>query len=635
VGGWEWGTIIADPANPNLVYASGSGILRISYPSEQIVNVSPQVDTDLRLRATSSNPLAFAPWNPHELLAGFQYLMATTDGGMHWTRLSPDLTWPGGQTPPPDTAVRAPGAPPPGSIESFSPSTVARGLIWVGTNNGLIKLTRDEGKTWEDVTIPGLPEPARAFIATIDASHHNPAEAYVAIEYHNLGDYTPWLFRTRDYGKTWAKIVAGLPTDLPAGSFARVIRADPKRAGLLFAGTESSVYVSFDDGDGWQSLALNLPTTSYRDMTFRDNDLVVGTYGRGIWILDDISPLRQMTPEMAREPAHLFAPGEAIRVRRNVNNDTPFPPEVTHAPNPPDGAIIYYSLAARPSGLVTLDVLDAAGKTVRHLSSAPIAPVEEAARPPVPSFWLETPKPLPTAAGLNRANWDIRYDPPPAMSHSFEINANPGLTPASPEGPLAPPGVYTLKLTVSGKSYTQPLTVRNDPRSPASLADLRAQHALAIKLYDGIRESWEGYQQVSAMRTAVTGLTRSESPAEVDTAATALLARLTLVGGSAGGRGRFGGGGGFGGQAGPPPPPNFAGVNGRLVRLLNTVENGDMAPNEPMLRAFASACAELGTVVSAWRAVQEKELAAFNAVLAKNTLKPVAAAAPALVVPAC
>jgi photosystem II stability/assembly factor-like uncharacterized protein len=634
VNGWEWGTIIADPTNPNLVYDSGFGIVRISFPSEQYINVSPGLDADLRLRATSSNPIMFAPWNPKELLAGFQYLMATTDGGMRWAKLSPDLTYPKGESPPPDTATRAPGAPAPGSIETFSPSTVAKGLIWVGTSNGLIKLTRDEGKSWEDVTIPGLPEPTRAFIATIEASHHDPAEAYVAIDYHSIADYTPWLFRTRDYGKSWTKIVSGLPVGQPAGSFARVIRADSKRAGLLFAGTESSMYISFDDGDAWQSLALNLPTTSYRDIVVKDNDLVVGTYGRGVWVLDDITPLRQQTPGIAAEPVHLFAPGEAIRIRRNTGWNTPLPPEVPHALNPPDGAIVYYSLAAKPAGDITLDLLDAAGKVVRHLSSAPITAVEEAARPPHPGFWLEAPKPLPSAIGLNRINWDIRYDDPPAFAHTFEINANPGLTPASPEGPLAPPGIYTLKLTVNGKSYTQPLTVKNDPRSPATLADLHMQHALAMKVYDGLKTAWDGYQQVNLMRTAVTGFTGAGNLPEVSTAATAFLAKLNEVGGTAGGRGRFGGGG-FGGRGGPATPPNFVGVNGALAGELSALEPGDMAPNQPMLAAYARRCGDLRAVMANWRALQDQELVAFNAVLTSNNLKPVAAAVQTLQVPGC
>src|SRR5206468_6766192 len=203
------------------------------------------------------------------------------------------------------------------------------------------------------------------------------------------------------------------------------------------------------------------------------------------------------------EPVHLFAPGEAVRVRRNVGNDTPFPPEVPHALNPPDGAIIYYSLAAKPAGAITLDVLDAAGTVVRHMTSGPVEPVKEAARPPEPNFWIAPPLQLPAEAGGNRTNWDLRADDPPAFSHSFEINANPGLTPPSPEGPLVPPGVYTLRLTVAGKSYTQPATVVNDPRSPATVADVRAQYGLQTKIVAAMQLSWDGYEQVAAMRALV------------------------------------------------------------------------------------------------------------------------------------
>src|SRR6266498_1204052 len=246
-----------------------------------------------------------------------------------------------------------------------------------------------------------------------------------------------------------------------------------------------------------------------------------------------------MTPASAGEPVHLFAPGDAVRVRRNVGADTPFPPEVPHALNPPDGALLYYSLAAQTGsgGEIALDVLDAGGTVVRHMSSAPIALVPEAAQPPEPNFWIATPQPLPTALGLNRVNWDLRADDPPAFSHSFEINANPGLTPPSPEGPLAPPGVYTLKLTVAGKSYTQPLTVVNDPRSPATVADVRAQYGLQTKLVAGMRLSWDGYRQVAAMRALVAA----------DTAIPAVKAfdsTLAAVGGNPDARG--GGFGGFG-----------------------------------------------------------------------------------------
>src|SRR5665213_1348179 len=459
VPGWEWGTIVADPLNPNLVYSSGSGILKITYPTEQWINVSPAADPNTEIRTTSSQPILFSPINQHELIAGFQYVASTTDGGVTWKKVSPDLTYRKGETPPaagaavPATSGAARPAPNRNAIESMSASSVAVGTIWVGTNNGVIHVTRDHGATWQDVSVPNLPNSTRADISAIDASHQDAATAYVAIDYHTTGDYAPHFYRTHDYGKTWTSIVNGMRADQPSGSFARVIRADPKKPGLLYAGTESSVYVSFDDGDNWQSLMLNLPNTSYRDITFHGNDLVIGTYGRGIWVLDDYAMLRQVTPAIAAEPVHLFKPDETIRVRRNANADTPFPPEVPYARNAPNGVIIYYSLASTPSSPITLDVIDASGNIVRHMSSTPSAAVKEAAEPPEPNFWIAPPTSLSTNVGTNRTNWDFRYDAPPAFTHSYEINANPGLTPASPEGPFAMPGVYTLKLTVDGKSY--------------------------------------------------------------------------------------------------------------------------------------------------------------------------------------
>ena len=312
VPGWEWGTIVPDPLDPNVVYASGNALVKIRYPSEQWIDVSPSLDPSLDLRVYISQPLVWAPWNRHELLTGFQYVMATTDGGVHWRKLSPDLG-----LPPRDSTTaaasdaNAPPAPrPPGSaIESMSASTVAAGTIWVGTANGMVKLTRDEGKSWADVSIPNLPTPRRAVIEAVDASHQNAGTAYVAADLRNTGDYTPYLYRTRDFGKTWTKIVTGLPTNQPSGSFARSIRADTKRAGLLFTGTESGFYVSFDDGDHWQTLMAGLPNTSYRDIAIKGNDLIVATYGRGLYVLDDISMLRQVTPQIAAEAARLFKPG--------------------------------------------------------------------------------------------------------------------------------------------------------------------------------------------------------------------------------------------------------------------------------------------------------------------------------------
>jgi photosystem II stability/assembly factor-like uncharacterized protein len=624
--GNERGPIVPDPLNPKIVYATNltAGIMKITYPSGQWINISPNVDTALDLRWNSENPLTFNATDPHELFAGFQYVMSTTDGGAHWRKISPDL------------GIANGGAAAGGTINAISSSPVVPGLLWVGTSNGLIKLTRNHGTTWQDVSIPDVRGP----ISSLDASHLDAATVYVALR--AAGETTPSFYRTHDYGKTWTKIVNGMRTDQVSGSYAHVIRADPKKAGLLYAGTESAMYVSFDDGDNWQSLMLNLPNTSYRDIVVKDNDLIVATYGRSIWILDDISPLRQIAPTVAAEPAHLFKPGDAIRVRREMNEDTPFPPEVPHALNPPVGAIIYYYLGQRPAGDITLDILDAGGSVVRHYSSAPIPPDTNPA-PQVPSYWLKVPEPLPTAIGTNRINWDIRYDDPPAFSHSMDpyytLNAVPGETVYHPEGPLALPGVYTVKLTVDGKAYTQTVTVRNDPRSPATFADLQAQHDLQMKLYNGAREAWDGWLQVDAMRKAVAAVTRSNPAADVAAAAAAFDAKLAQVGGVAGIVDNT-----RGNAFDRTLPPSFAVINGKeggenvlfsMNGQLRTNDSGDMMPTEPMWRGWVNVCTDLRTAVAAWRAINTRDLVAFNAVLTRNNLQPIAAAAPALPMPVC
>jgi photosystem II stability/assembly factor-like uncharacterized protein len=658
--GYEFGSIVADPLNPKITYAGGPsrGIVKVTNPSGQWIDVSPTVDSKMRLRQVGNQPLAFSPTNPHELMAGFQYLMSTTDAGMHWKKLSPDLGYPKGATPPADDAagggrrgggsvkdadedqdlkgqiadpnyvpegdedeveIMQGGGGGGGSIESFSASSVAPGTIWVGTNNGLVKMTKDHGKTWDDVTIPNLDNPTRADVSGIDASHQDPGTAYAAIDYHNTGDFKPYLYRTHDYGKTWTKIVNGLPADMVSGSFTRVIRADTKKAGLLFAGTESSVYVSFNDGDTWQPLTQNLPNTSYRDLAIKDNDLIACTYGRGFWVLDDFSPLREMTAAIAAEPAHLFKPGDAYRVRRNVNGDTPFPPEVPHAANPPEGAIIYYYLGSAPSRDVSVDVYDSAGKPVRHFSSAAMTPWNEPA-PPVPDFWVSNPKPIPAMQGMNRINWDVRYDAPPAFDHSYEINANPNGTPPSPEGPLATPGVYTVKLTVDGKTYSQNVTIKNDPRSPASDSDIKSQHTMQMDCYEGSIDAMAGFQQVAAMRATVADIQKGTPPSEVADAAKAFDDKLAAVGGSGGGRRGFGRGGG--GAA----APTFSGVNRTMVGHIMSLDSGDMAPNQPERSACDSALTDLNTVEWNWLQLNGKDLSDFNAILVKNNLKVIPAA---------
>src|SRR5438094_747944 len=534
VPGWEWGTILPDPRDPNVVFSSGLGISKITYPGEEWIKIGPDQDPSLKLRGVSLAPIVFTTWNGRrELLAGYQYLMTTTDGGATWTKLSPDLTET--RATPRDTSVSSFAA-----ITSIAASTVTPGVIWIATNTGIIQVSRNHGRSWSDVTIPGIAIGRRPIYMSLEASGFDAGTAYAALDAHYRGDYAPSIYRTRDYGRTWTKIVAGLPATLPGGAFARVVRADPKRVGLLFAGTESAVYVSFDDGDHWQSLMLNLPITEYNDIAIHNNDLIVGTYGRGIWVLDDFAVLRQLNAAVAADPgvAHLFKPSDAVRVRRNVMYNTPFPRAVPQAPNPPDGAIIYYSLGAKPSSDIPIEVLAARGSVVRHMSSAEPAPVRETARPPMESFWLAPPRALPTNVGLNRTNWDLRYDPPPAFAHSFMFNGNPGSTPMAPEGPLALPGVYTVRLTVDGHRYTQTITLRADPRSHVGPAALAAQHALVMRLYAGLQATWTDFKPVAALRHAVARIAPDDTVSEVGKAAKALATRLDSIAGDSLGEAR-------------------------------------------------------------------------------------------------
>lgn len=627
--GFERGSIVPDPLDPKHVYALNmtAGLMRMSFPSGQWINVAPNIDSSLDLRSNGDQPLLFTATNPHELLTGYQYVMATTDGGLHWRKLSGDLALPRPQTGQGGGGRAGAGA----SITALATSSIAAGVIWAGTTNGRIHVTRDHGATWKEVSIPNVV----GAVSSVDASHFAAGEAYVALRAG--GENSPSFYRTRDYGATWTRIVDGLPVDQVSGGFARVLRSDTKKAGLLFAGTESAMYVSFDDGDHWQSLMLNLPTTSYRDIVVKDNDLVVATYGRGIFILDDMSPLRQVTQAIAAEPVHLFKPGDAIRVRRDVNGDTPMQAEMPHAENPPPGAIIYYSLATKPSSDITLDILDAAGHLVRHMSSAPIPPIPDAP-PPVATWWLEVPQPLPTATGLNRVNWNIRYDDPPAFNHNYAqvMSAIPHETPYTPEGPLALPGVYTVRLTVDGKSYTQNVTVRNDPRSPASAADLVAQHALQMNLYAGAKASWDGWHEIAGVREAIARALQTNPPAEVAAAAATLDSALSVLQGDPAPMPNFGRHTG---------PPNFAVLNGTepgesiplesMNGQLRTTDYGDMAPSAQMLKAWRSACTDLKTVEAGWKGVTAQSLPAFNALLTKDGLSPVAVPTEALPAPRC
>lgn len=497
MGAYEYGYVEPDPVHPQWIFSSDDGpaIHRRVRGTWLTLDVSPYIGTGGPYRylmgpwwGSVQPPFVFSPENGNVLYDGAQFLLETSDGGSHWRRISPDLTvrpdLPA--RPLPDGKTSRDWA----AISAIGPSPLSAGLIWVGTDDGLVQVTRDGGKDWQRATIPAL-KPLD-IVSRIEASPFNPAAAYVVMDRHEWGDFHPYIYRTDDYGRTWTAITAGIPD----GSFVWVVRADPKQQGLLYAGTENGAFVSFDDGKEWQTLQFNLPTASVRDLAIRDGDLVAATFGRAFWILDDLSPLRQLNAEVAAAPAHLFHPAEAIRVRRDANSDTPMPPEIPAGTNPPVGAILDYTLRAVPSQPIELAIYDANGNLVRQFSSAPIP---ESVRRPVKwptiaEYWMANPQPLPTRVGMNRFIWDLRYSPPPSVEHSYPMSAIPNETPAGPEGPLVVPGNYVVKLTVAGQIYTQPLTVRRDPRETTPASNFAAQLSLEQKIMAGMRESYEAYQ---------------------------------------------------------------------------------------------------------------------------------------------
>ena len=634
--GYEFGYIVADPLHPNITYAGGpsSGIVKGIFPSGQWTNVSPNAESSLHLRHVLNQPLVFSQTNPHELFAGFQYLMATTDGGLHWKKLSPDLTHPKGWKPPVPGAKKTPKHEKPatqksaeiesfswtmdpdlmpeqgpfdfGSIECIAPSPHDGGVIWVGTSNGLIKLTRNGGGSWQDVSIPKLPFGNRANISSIDVSPFNPGEAYVAVDAHNMGDYAPYFYRTTDYGKSWVAIDKGLATHQVSGSFSRVIRCDDKAPGLLFAGTESSVYYSINNGNTWHSLRLNLPNTSYRDLVVHGNDLVAGTYGRAIWILDDISPLRHLAQWTQGEPT-LFQPETAIRVRRNVGQDTPFPPEVPHGDNPPQGAILDYSLPIGYNGNVTLTIKDAKGAIVRTLSSL-VAPPAGPKYPPEPNFWLAKRTPIPATPGFHRVTWDLRYPMPPSLSHSYEINANPGETLPSPRGPLVIPGKYTVTFSAGGNSETAPLLVKNDPRSPGSFSSIRKDFAIEMGLYRRVKQADKVHLAILALRAKVAQFLKANPKASTAKAMKAFDKKLATLDGAGGRRFFFF----FRRQSGPPPPPNFMQLIGAMNNEMQQLDTSDVAPSQAMIQNDQQLEKNLVEAMSIWKKLQTKEEPTFK-----------------------
>jgi photosystem II stability/assembly factor-like uncharacterized protein len=450
----ESGYTAPDPLHPNIVF--GGTVEWCNVETGERKNVTPEINLPSPARHNWTNPLVFSLADPHALYFGNQFVFKTTDGGEHWTRISDDLTRLQPTVPSNlDAATaddydrnRGRG----GAVYTIAPSPLRAPLLWIGTDDGLIKVTLDEGKTWNDVTPPDLIPWSK--VAMIDASHFDANVAYAAVDRHRLTDNEPYLYRTRDLGKSWQRITRGLPP----GVYVQTIKEDPKKRGLLAAGTELGVFVSFNDGDDWQSLQLNLPATSNRDLAFKDDDLIVATHGRGFWILDDISALRQ-AGDVGTAAAYLFKPAAAIILPTPTDDGTPTQKDEAWAENPPTGAIIDYYLKLGATGPVVLEILDGAGSAVRRYASTdPVAPIDPNTLV-TNAVWQRPQESLATSAGMHRFVWDFRPQPP-SGGRGGRGGGGGGRGGAAPVSPAT----YSVKLTVNGQSYTQPLIVKPDPR---------------------------------------------------------------------------------------------------------------------------------------------------------------------------
>jgi photosystem II stability/assembly factor-like uncharacterized protein len=455
--GGESGYTAGDPLNPGILYG-GSGT-RYDLETNLAVKGTTSPKSPEPARADWTQPLVFSKADPHALYYANQFLFKTTDGARTWTQISPDLTRPNPGVPPNLDATAAAATDRNGKrgvIYTIAPSPLLASLIWIGTDDGFIQLTVDDGKTWQNVTPAAIKSWSR--VTMTEASHFDPASAYASVDRHQLQDFDPYIYRTRDMGKSWKRITKGLPS----GVYVHVVREDRARKGLLFAGTEQGVFASLDDGDNWQSLKLNIPVTSMRDIEIYGNDLIVATHGRGFWVIDDVTPLRQINDSILEADAYLFKPSDVIDVIPTDDNGTPLQKDEPHAPNPPDGATIDYYLKAAATGDVTLEILDASGKVVHTFTTnpanRPAAPTRGAGRrgglPSVSPLWQTTPESFSGSAGMHRVVWEPVIPPPPPPPGTFDRGEGTRIA-----------GTFTAKLTANGKTYTQAFTVKPDPRA--------------------------------------------------------------------------------------------------------------------------------------------------------------------------
>ena len=602
--GDENGYIAPDPLNPGVVF--GGFVARQDFSDEQVQQMPPTFGQPGKYRRTWTLPLVFSPIDQHVLYFGSQVLFRTADGGNSWQVISPDLTREDPGVPPnldATTAADTPRGKRRGVIYTIGPSYVQAGEIWAGTDDGQIQLTQDEGKTWENVTPPELTPWSK--VTHIEASHSDAGTAYAAVDRHRLDDYQAYLYRTRDFGKSWQRISDGIPE----GSFLNCVREDPARKGLLYACTEKGAYVSLNDGDDWESLQLNLPVTSVRDLVVHESDLVIATFGRSFWILDNVTPLRQMDAHVAAADAWLFRPEAAIRMRTGSDQGTPVPMDEFLAANPPEGAVLDYYLKERASAPIQLEIFDSEGNLVRRFASDDVLHKTNPNDVPIQMEWVRDPKPLLAEAGMHRFVWDLRYAMPKGVRRSFW----------GPAGPLAAPGNYTVKLTTKGKSSTQPLTIRLDPRVKTPQDALTRQFGLASKLAARLGEVSMGVQQIGDLRKQIDVRKKDASGnSELLTALQELEKKVeeAVEPDSDADFGLFG-------QALPNKEhETLPQVEGALTRLLVIVDSSELGPTTDAATASARWEEAAQETLAHWAAFQKEDLASVNALLEKVKLKP-------------
>jgi photosystem II stability/assembly factor-like uncharacterized protein len=597
----EYGYVIADPLDPDIIY--GGKLTRYDRRTDQAQNILPIPLRTAEFRMIRTQPIVFSPIDTHLLFFAGSTLWQTRDRGDTWQPISPDLTRKSYDLPPSIGKYRdqaAAEATQRGVIYTVAPSPLEVNRIWCGTDDGLIHLTTDGGKKWRDVTPKNILPWQK--ISLIDAGHFDVRTAYAAVNTLRLDEVRPHIYRSRDSGNTWTEIVKGIPD----GQTVNAVREDPQRKGLLFAGTERGVYVSFDDGDNWESLRLNMPATSVRDLIIKDDDLAVATHGRGFWILDNITPLRQLNKTTGE--TILFKPQPALRVRWSLNTDTPLPPDEPMGENPPDGAMIDYFLAEESSLPVTLEIKDNQGNMVRRHSSddPPVQP--DLSKLKIPRYWVRPAQPLSVKRGMHRFLWDMHYPPIRGVEPEYPMNAIQQNTPPAPTSPWVVPGDYTMTLTASGKAYTQPLTVKMDPRVKMSADELREQLQLSLRLTD-IRTSVEPIgQKFDSLIEQLVKLKERSLPKNVEDKMNALNRALKDLGPA---------------NAPSDAEPTLDALDS-VRRLFNDIQGVDAAPTTAVKNAVEQVRSRGAILMERWKEIIGERIPALNQELKAAGLPPIA-----------